>query len=469
MLARDARRARPAPPTPRARRATRAAPRRALAPRRGARAAADQPHDEEPRAATQNSRPDDHAPGSRARAAGSATSAADRAARQTTTAAVAVEPHAGEHDHEVDAGVAGAVGLDGGEDAAPRARSAEAGEARAGPPLVAPGAEHEPGDEQRRSRAIDERPVAVQAGLGVGERASRRARGDHRDDAERAQRPRGGPSLGRAARGRGSFTPHNGTAHRAARVMGARVEAVSTHGWRRRFDPRADDEEPRRDRRSLARAHDDRTALDAVRVRGLRKAYGERDGPRRRGPDGRARRGARAARPQRRRQDDAGRDPRRPPPRRRRQRVACSASTRPSASAPSASGSASCCRRPAWTRRSRCARRSSSTAAAYPQPRDRRRGARARRARRPRRRARERRSRGGQRRRLDLALGIVGDPELIFLDEPTTGFDPAARRQSWELIAGLRDARQDDPADHALHGGGAAPRRPHRRARARAA
>jgi len=45
---------------------------------------------------------------------------------------------------------------------------------------------------------------------------------------------------------------------------------------------------------------------------------------------------------------------------------------------------------------------------------------------------------GGQRRRLDLALGIAGDPELIFLDEPTTGFDPAARRQSWELIDGLR-------------------------------
>ncbi|RKQ91053.1 ABC-2 type transport system ATP-binding protein [Solirubrobacter pauli] len=45
---------------------------------------------------------------------------------------------------------------------------------------------------------------------------------------------------------------------------------------------------------------------------------------------------------------------------------------------------------------------------------------------------------GGQRRRLDLALGIVGDPELVFLDEPTTGFDPAARRQSWELIDSLR-------------------------------
>jgi ABC-2 type transport system ATP-binding protein len=46
---------------------------------------------------------------------------------------------------------------------------------------------------------------------------------------------------------------------------------------------------------------------------------------------------------------------------------------------------------------------------------------------------------GGQRRRLDLAVGITGDPELIFLDEPTTGFDPAARRRSWELIADLKD------------------------------
>jgi ABC-2 type transport system ATP-binding protein len=45
---------------------------------------------------------------------------------------------------------------------------------------------------------------------------------------------------------------------------------------------------------------------------------------------------------------------------------------------------------------------------------------------------------GGQRRRLDLALGIAGDPELIFLDEPTTGFDPSARRHAWEVIDGLR-------------------------------
>jgi ABC-2 type transport system ATP-binding protein len=44
---------------------------------------------------------------------------------------------------------------------------------------------------------------------------------------------------------------------------------------------------------------------------------------------------------------------------------------------------------------------------------------------------------GGQYRRIDLALGIIGRPELLFLDEPTTGFDPAARRRSWELIAEL--------------------------------
>jgi ABC-2 type transport system ATP-binding protein len=45
---------------------------------------------------------------------------------------------------------------------------------------------------------------------------------------------------------------------------------------------------------------------------------------------------------------------------------------------------------------------------------------------------------GGQRRRLDLALGLVGDPDLLFLDEPTTGFDPSARRRAWELVESLR-------------------------------
>jgi ABC-2 type transport system ATP-binding protein len=45
---------------------------------------------------------------------------------------------------------------------------------------------------------------------------------------------------------------------------------------------------------------------------------------------------------------------------------------------------------------------------------------------------------GGQQRRLDVALALIGDPDLLFLDEPTTGFDPSARRQAWDVIAGLR-------------------------------
>jgi ABC-2 type transport system ATP-binding protein len=46
---------------------------------------------------------------------------------------------------------------------------------------------------------------------------------------------------------------------------------------------------------------------------------------------------------------------------------------------------------------------------------------------------------GGQQRRLDVGMALAGDPELLFLDEPTTGFDPSARRQAWDVIEGLRD------------------------------
>jgi ABC-type multidrug transport system, ATPase component len=46
---------------------------------------------------------------------------------------------------------------------------------------------------------------------------------------------------------------------------------------------------------------------------------------------------------------------------------------------------------------------------------------------------------GGQKRRLDLGLALIGDPTLIFLDEPTTGFDPGARRAAWETIRNLRE------------------------------
>jgi ABC-2 type transport system ATP-binding protein len=53
--------------------------------------------------------------------------------------------------------------------------------------------------------------------------------------------------------------------------------------------------------------------------------------------------------------------------------------------------------------------------------------------------ARTRQLSGGQLRRLDVALALIGDPELVFLDEPTTGFDPSARHHAWEVIANLRE------------------------------
>jgi ABC-2 type transport system ATP-binding protein len=57
----------------------------------------------------------------------------------------------------------------------------------------------------------------------------------------------------------------------------------------------------------------------------------------------------------------------------------------------------------------------------------------------PKRRARVGSLSGGQQRRLDVGVGIIGNPELLFLDEPTTGFDPSARRDAWRMIEGLRE------------------------------
>src|SRR3982751_1505818 len=76
---------------------------------------------------------------------------------------------------------------------------------------------------------------------------------------------------------------------------------------------------------------------------------------------------------------------------------------------------------------------------------------------------------GGQQRRLDLALALIGDPELIFLDEPTTGFDPAARRAAWDVLDGLRALGRTGPPHHPLHGRGRTPGRSHRRHRRRTA
>ena len=102
------------------------------------------------------------------------------------------------------------------------------------------------------------------------------------------------------------------------------------------------------------------------------------------------------------------------------------------AGASSATGSASCCSRRASRPSSTSAKRSSCTGA-VPRRRARRRGDRARRAR-GKVDARIGTLSGGQQRRLDLALGIIGRPDVLFLDEPTTGFDAAARRRSWDLI-----------------------------------
>ena len=63
---------------------------------------------------------------------------------------------------------------------------------------------------------------------------------------------------------------------------------------------------------------------------------------------------------------------------------------------------------------------------------------------------------GGLRQRLGIAIALVNDPEVVFLDEPTTGLDPRARREVWEVLQGLKNRGEDGVSDHALHGGGGA-------------
>ena len=72
---------------------------------------------------------------------------------------------------------------------------------------------------------------------------------------------------------------------------------------------------------------------------------------------------------------------------------------------------------------------------------------------------------GGMRRRLDLAMTLIGRPRIIFLDEPTTGLDPRSRRDMWQIIRELVADRDHHPADHAVPRGGRPAGRPPRRPR----
>ena len=67
---------------------------------------------------------------------------------------------------------------------------------------------------------------------------------------------------------------------------------------------------------------------------------------------------------------------------------------------------------------------------------------------------------GGQRRRVDVAIGIIGRPEVLFLDEPTTGLDPEARRRAWTAVENLTTTGTTVDAHHPLHRRGRAPRQP---------
>ena len=187
---------------------------------------------------------------------------------------------------------------------------------------------------------------------------------------------------------------------------------------------------------SITHLHCARVSDAAIRLSGLRKSYGDvRGGPRHR-PRGPGRRGLRVPRPERRREDHDGRDPRGLP-----------------AATPARSSVLGSTRRTP-TRAWRGADRDRPAAVPDRPGAHRERDARAVRGLLPgaaRRRGDDRLvgleekadvraaiSPGGQQRRLDVGLALIGDPELLFLDEPTTGFDPSARRDAWDVIASLR-------------------------------